>query len=786
VRILTRYILREVISYALLGGALFTFVLLMRYLPALLELAVRGAAGPADLLRVILDLLPNLLTLTLPMGVLVGTLLGLSRLASDSEVTAMRASGMGAVSFVRIVGVFAVIAWVAGLANSFYFAPRAAASLLHYEAQFASSEETFNVQPRVFYEDFKSNDCKDCVLFVQEVEPVQGASVWKNVFLADVSQPASPHVITAREAYVTATQHSVTMHLSDGTRHDTILDKPDQYDIYTFADTDLPVQSDHGDDAHLSRRDTPMQSLPAAELWRQLHTAHDPRPYRVQFQQRLAFPAACLVLMLVGVPLGLSSKRGGKSTGFVATIGLVFLYYFLSSVGIALAQQGKLPPWLGVWSANLLFAIGGVLLLVQLSRGTLAFAWLSAIGAAFATASNRLMRRSKPTPAGAAPTAAMQRLRRTLRSRFPLILDEYVMRSYMRNLALVLATLIGLFLIFTFFELIGDIIRFRTPLVTVGEYLVNLIPYILYNVTPLCALVATLITFGTLSRTSELTAMKANGMSLYRVVAPVMLIAVMLSVGLFSFDEAYLPAANRRQEALRSVIKGKPAQTFQHPDRKWMSGHADSKGAPRRIFYYQFFDADQDIFANISVFEFEPGTFALGRRITAESAHWSPQAHAWIFENGWVRTFQGSSVADYRTFGATTFPAIHETPSYFKKEDRPSQEMSYSELRHYIADLSQSGFDTTRLRVQLNRKLAYPLITLMMTILAVPFALSAGKRGSLAGMATALSLAIGYWVIAGLFENLGNVNSLPALVAAWSPDLIFGITGAYYLLKTPT
>jgi len=112
--------------------------------------------------------------------------------------------------------------------------------------------------------------------------------------------------------------------------------------------------------------------------------------------------------------------------------------------------------------------------------------------------------------------------------------------------------------------------------------------------------------------------------------------------------------------------------------------------------------------------------------------------------------------------------------------------MSYTELSGYIGDLSESGFDTTHLRVQLNRKLAYPLITLVMAVLAVPFALYAGKRGSLAGIGTAIGLAIAYWVLAAVFENLGNVNSLPAMLAAWSPDILFAIAGSYLLLRTPT
>jgi lipopolysaccharide export LptBFGC system permease protein LptF len=133
-----------------------------------------------------------------------------------------------------------------------------------------------------------------------------------------------------------------------------------------------------------------------------------------------------------------------------------------------------------------------------------------------------------------------------------------------------------------------------------------------------------------------------------------------------------------------------------------------------------------------------------------------------------------------------SFPEIVEAPQYFKKEARQSQEMSFGELHRYIRDLKQSGFDTKRLSVQLDRKLAFPLITLVMAALGVPFALSMGKRGSLTGIAAAIGLAVGYWTIASTFEALGNVNMLPAMVAAWSPDLIFALAGGYLLLRTPT
>ncbi|MGA2438357.1 MAG: LptF/LptG family permease [Acidobacteriaceae bacterium] len=830
-RLLTRYILREVVSYALLGAVLFTFVLFMRDLPKILELVVRDSASLTDVLRIFAYTLPNFLTVTLPTAVLAGILLGLSRLAADSEITAMRACGIGAVRIVCIVSILAFAAFDLGLVNAFYFAPRASGNLLKLEDQLKSSQASFEVEPRVFYEDFKNY-----VLYVQDVRSVAGAATWHHLFLADLAQPANPNVTTADQALVSnpgaADSQALSLHLLDGGQHQISPTDPNQYDISTFASTNLPLQFDNQDDTHISRSDTPLHALSFNELWRRAH-AHatgihpldsaDARAARIELNLRFSYPFACIVLMLIGVPLGLSSRRGGKSTGGVLTLLLVFAYYLLSNIGIAFAKSGKLSPALGVWAANLIFTAFGLLLLQQLAGTGFLIHFFHSIAASLGkmlshVAPERirttLARFTRPTPhpaAGAAgaqlasihaiaaaPHAGLhahhprptlvQRMRSLFKTSFPLLLDEYVMRSYATNFILSLAVFSLLFIVFTFFELIGDIVHNHTPLLTVGDYLLNLIPYIVSTVAPLCSLLAVLITFGSLNRSSELTAMKATGISLYRVVVPIFVLAAILSAALFAFNESYLPDANRRQEALRAEIKGKPAQTFLRPDRKWISGQSGPEGSPDRIFYYQAFDPDRKIFANLTVFEFDPHTFTLVRRIFATTTHWDANLGNWVFDEGWQRTFSGESIVagGYQPFSVARFPEIHEQPSYFMKEEKQSQEMTYGELTAYIADLSQSGFDTIRLRVQLDRKLADPAITLVMAILAVPFALSMGRRGGLTGIAIAIAVAISYWVVAGTFSSLGEFGTLPPLLAAWSPDLLFAIAGSYLLLRTPT
>jgi LPS export ABC transporter permease LptG/LPS export ABC transporter permease LptF len=721
---------------------------------------------------------------TIPMAVLVGVLLGLSRLAADSEIVAMRASGLGIGYFVRVAAIVAIGGTLIGLFNSLYLAPRANQGILDLEKVLAS-QATYEIQPRVFYEDFK-----DKVLYVQDVISGTGAANWRQVFMADVTDPNSPTITTAASAIVIGdNSQALLMRLRNGTEHDPVPGHPEQYNISTFAIDDLPFAAGQQNEGHLGRLDTAIYALPMNQLLARTH-GPDGRRFQIELHKRFSYPAACLVLMLVGVPLGVTSRRGGKSSAWVFTILLVVLYYSLSLIGIALGRQNWIPTFLAVWSANILFAIGGLFLLWQMASGGRV---LSAIAAFVA-------RTPKPEPAdpakatGPSLNALLTQFRTRLNSRpqrkvsrgvFPRILDQYVVVEFLNMFALVLFGFVLLMLVFTVFDLLSDILKYHIAPTVVGDYLVNLTPLFLYQLAPLAVLIAVLVTFGVLNRNSEIIAMKATGISLYRLVVPIVSIAAILAVSLFLFDEYYLPQANKRQDALRNVIKGKPPQTVTHPEQNWIFGQP-RPGEPGRIFYYRFFDPDHNEFANISVFEFNPNTFALTRRIFAAKAVWDSGSATWRFQNGWKNDFDGDHTSDFLQFSQTSFSEIHEDPAYFNKESVQAQQMNFGQLDRYIDDLRQSGFDTMKLRVALWHKLAYPLVAVVMAVLAIPFALSMGRRGSLTGVAVAIGVALAYYVVESLFASLGNVNYLPAALAAWSSDILFGLVGGYLLLRTPT
>ena len=167
-----------------------------------------------------------------------------------------------------------------------------------------------------------------------------------------------------------------------------------------------------------------------------------------------------------------------------------------------------------------------------------------------------------------------------------------------------LSAFIVIFVLFTFFELLSDIVEQGISGWVVSDYFLYLVPHILVQMIPFSVLVAVLVSFSLLTRTSQIVAMKSSGISLYRLSFPVLVTALLLSAGSFMLQEYILPSANQKQDDLRRVIKGRNPQTTR-PTRKWMMGERN------RIFHYNYFDDELNVFNRISVFDFNPQTLAV-------------------------------------------------------------------------------------------------------------------------------------------------------------------------------
>lgn len=769
-RLIDRYICRQVFSHALLGLGIFTFVFFVPQLVRLMDLVVRHPASWATIGVLFLSTFPGILSFTLPIGVLVGVLIALGRLSADSELIAMSALGMGRRRLLVPIGILSVGATMITFVMTLWLGPLSVRTFREIEDRLRAGQASSQVTPRVFDERFPRT-----VLYVSDVD--SAGTRWKGVFLAATDSKDVSRLTLAEEAIVIAdrAEGKLELHLHNGSVHEFTPSDPGHYSLSGFGERDLPVELKGPEDERISEPGVTGRTM--AALIRERTTMRDAS---VELQRRLAFPFACISFALLAMPLGARPRRGGRASGFLITLLLVCGYYLIFTIGASLARQGTVPVWAGIWAANVITAALGLFLLPRMekmpgnSKSSAALAWISGwhIWKIFSgdeqSASNGSTAR-RGFFSGRKPLGGV-----------PQLLDIYLLRSFFYYFILLTAGFILLFHVFTFFELLDDIAQHRTGVLEVIEYFVYFSSYLFYQLAPLAALVAVLVTLGVMTKNNELVAFKAAGISLYRISMPLLLAGLLLATGLVVLDDTYLPYANQRQDELRNEIKGRPAQTYYQPSRQWIFGENS------KIYNYELFDPDRQLFGGLNVFEINPTTFEIRRRIYATRAHWDEQQKVWILESGWVRDFDHGQVTHYQPFIADALKELDEPPSYFNREVRQSYQMTWWQLERYIGDLRQAGFDVARLSVQLQKKLSFPLIAPIIILLAIPFSILVGTRGAVGGLALGVGIAIVYWAASALTEAMGAVGQLPPLLAGWAPDTIFGFLGLYFFLKMPT
>lgn len=773
-RILDRYIVREIFRHALLGLVVFTFVFFVPQLVRLMELLVRHSGSGGQLVKLFLCLFPSVLSFTVPMAILVGVLLGLGRMSADSEIIALTALGIGRRRILLPVAVLALTGVCVTALTTLWAGPLALRTFRSIEADLIANQVSFQVQPRVFDERFPKT-----VLYVNDVSA--SGTQWHGVFLAEAGDENSSQLTLAENAIVIAEPQlgKLELHLQGGATHEFNRTDPNHYSVTQFGQSDLPIEVTGL--LPLKQRNLSNQERSLADLW--LDNTAGWREARVELHRRIAFPFACLFFALVAVPLGSQPRRGGRAAGTLLAVVLIASYYLLFVFGAGLARQAAVPVPVGIWVANLALGLLSIILLPRMEQMRGDRKWLTWFVKWKSWA--RLLRRRKAARAREESAARAQNGSREgevvyqQSNSFPRVMDIYILRRFLSYFFLLMAVFIFLFETFTFFELLDDIARHRIPFLVVINYFRYLAPYLAYQLAPLAALVAVLVTLGVMSKNNEVVACKASGISLYRLALPLLAAGMALAAVMVVLDDTYLPYANQRQDALRNQIKGRPAQTYTRPQR-WIFGEN------AKIYNYDLFEPAQNLFGGLTVIELDPATFHVRRRVYAARAQWSDSQNVWILENGWIRDFANGTVEKYEPFAATALPELKEPPPYFNRQVLQAFQMSWEELRVYIEGLQRAGFDVATLRVQWHKKLAYPLIAPVSMLLAIPFALLVGMRGALGGVALGVGIAIAYWAASALLEAMGGVGQLPPLLAGWSPDLIFFFCGMYFFFKMPT
>jgi LPS export ABC transporter permease LptG/LPS export ABC transporter permease LptF len=790
VQTLDRYVIREILPPMLLSLLIFTFILeippVMEYLEALVAKGVPWGTAA----RILVTLLPQALGLTIPMALLVGLLIGLGRMSGDREAVALLACGVSPYRLLRPVLILAAVAGSVHLYVMIQAIPNANQSYRQLVYDVVSQQVENDVRPQVFFENFPN-----WVLYARDIPPGGG---WKDVLVADTTNDKAPKLFMAKHGRLVLDRdkQTVDLVLEDGTRYSSRGENGKDVETYRFREQ-LIVKLDPKSvfpDFKLMRGLGEMTIAGLNAQAREKLASNFPVHQEMMFiQQKFSFPAACVVFAIIGVALGLTVARDGKLAGFVVGIAVIFVYYIVLYLAESVtkgfysgphgASRTLLVGQLSRWAPNLILLPFGILALVWRARwaeGRLPFRSMVKLTNAVGTWWNRRREhasgapRASHLPPRSRGVVVVIRLPR-LTWLAPNILDRYIAGIYMRAAGLSFAALLGLFYIGTFIDKTDKVFKGQATTGEVVQLLGFMTPQFIYFVIPIAALLSVLTTFGLLSRSSELSVMKACGISLYRIAAPLLMLALVWSGILFGLEHQLMARANERAKALDTKIRtGQPPRTSNALSRNWVVGR---DGA---IYHYTYFDPQKKALQALTIYRPAKDSWQLESQVVAASASYA--GGQWTGVKGWQQDFTGRG--RWAAFPERTL-AI-EPPDYFETEQPIAEMMTVPQLKRYIDELSASGFNVVPLSIELQKKLAFPFVTVVMTLLAIPFGMSAGKRGTLYGIGIGIVLALSYWIVGGAFAAVGKAGILSPIMAGWAPNILASGVAAYLLLTART
>jgi LPS export ABC transporter permease LptG/LPS export ABC transporter permease LptF len=777
---LDRYVFKEILPPFFLALLIFTFLLVLPPVMDYLENLLAKGVTWGTAVKILWTLLPQALGLTIPMAVLVGILVGLGRMSGDRESVALLACGVSPYRLLRPIGVLAVLSAVATGYVMIVAIPNSNQTFREITFTVVSQRVETEIQPRVFFQDFPG-----WVLYAKE-EPDPGQPGWKKLMVArtDAADKSTIYFASTGRLVVDHGKQTVDLVLVDGTIYGTA--KPGETDTTRFPAELVLGLNPQAVFPKLNLQPGINEKTLAelrADAAVKVSKGMSPHPEVIAIQQRFSFPVACLVFGVIGLALGLTVAREGKLAAFVVGTLVIFAYYIVMFLSESLTKGHYLNMYLSRWVPNILLGGFGIVALIWRARfveGRLPFRipalvgrLLDRVGGARTAQRSGTAGpsaggpRSRPA-AGRAPVLVIRFPR--VRLPTPGLLDRYISRIYIRIVGLSFLALLGLFHISTFLDKTDKIFKGQATTAEVGRLLVFMTPQFVYYVIPIAALLSVLVTFGLLSRNSELTVMKACGISLYRASLSVILLSLTFSAAIFGLEQKVLAQANRKAEVIDAKIRQRPPRVFDALNRQWVIGR---EGA---FYHYSYFNPEQQELAGLRIYQPSTQGWSLATQTIADRA---------VYRGKWVG--QQVRIADFSTgkprwTAAAERPLPLEPPNYFETEQPVAEMMTVGELRRYVNELSASGLNVAHLAVELHHKMAFPFVTLVMTLLAIPFGVSTGRRGALYAVGLGIILALSYWIVTSLFVALGKSGLLTPWLAAWSPNIIvLGASGFLFL-----
>ena len=355
------------------------------------------------------------------------------------------------------------------------------------------------------------------------------------------------------------------------------------------------------------------------------------------------------------------------------------------------------------------------------------------------------------------------------------ILDRYILKKFIGILLFALVAFIAIFIIVDLVERLDTFIDRQVPKTVILQYYFYYMPYILVLTLPIAMLLSSLFSIGNMARLNEIGAMKSSGQSLYRILLPVFLISIFVSLGSLYFGENAVPFSSTK----RAQITDEYLEKHRSAWRKRIKDIYATDALDRKITM-KYYDAARDVGYTVSIKKFAGDTLLY--RIDAQKMMWDDSL--WVLHNGSERIFPESPETTKR-FTQKSLADENLRPDDFRKVLKQPEEMSYGELQDFIKDVKANGGDIEKWRVDLYLKIAVPFANFIIVLFGAPLSSPKRRSGTATGFGISLAICFIYFGIVKFAQTLGHNGHLSPTFAAWVANYIFGLAGIFVLIKAP-
>lgn len=777
---ISRYLLGAILPYLIFAWLLSSVILFVQQGSRFADLFF-SANIPSNLVwQLTIALIPNVVAFTCPIAVLVGVIIGLTKMQDDNELVVIRGAGIGNLQITAPILLLATVLSVFAFIVNLYGVPLAARIVRQVALQTAIYKLESPIEPGVF-----NTEVAGYTIYVRDGNLRDGE--WKDIFVhQEDEKTGTVRLVTSSSGRIDSTGEVSELVLENAVATTFNRSATGKLVSENIGEVRFVIKTRR---AELIKRLTSAELTPEelglAELSVYAEKKRGEREAveaEILWQRRIILSLSPFIFALLGTSMVLRFNRRGKGFGIGVALASLVAYFLMTFLGEQLARTGKISV-----------LEGG---LIPLALSFVAILWLN-----FLPKMDLARRAALVLTDWASSASARARRARRANRLIDLttgIRDLDLIGNVLKYYLLTLAFLSAMFATFTAFELWKFAGTMDNGITLLIKYLFYLLPFVFIQLGPACAMVATLATYVIKSRQNEIVTWTSAGQSVYRLLLPCLIVMAMVGFVSWQVQERLAPAANQRQEELRAQIRSRGILSTR-PGRLWVS-------SANRIYS---FDADTSRFGelgaavpaynnpasdnamrsgcpfvcsvrNLTIFEFGP----LGRTVQAVY-----RAEAATWEGAMIRfegTVQRTVIDGERVLASTSVGGeVHEPANPFAEVRKKPGQLTAAETREQ-AWVSEAAVERRLFKVALQKKYSTLFLPVVIAMFTAPFALSLSRKGKVATVGYAVALWLSFVGVTSVFEQMGLNGYLPAEVAVWGPIGFFTVLGIYLFSRVRT